>query len=380
MAGEIMKTLGDSAQLAWDTIQQKPVDGIPSWAILPLEHRMIDRIAGVPEGTYANNPEPTYIKMQQAAGTCMVDQYIPLNPLTISDQGYEDNTEKSATTGLETVELDGMIIDSPEAVIEHIENFIFPKLKEKLEQNFDAETEIIITREQEIQKKLGSNILKVPYQAKFPMLLYNQYGYTNFFMAFALYPEMMEKLFSLQADTAVKMNQARLQAIRGANLPPLLRLDHDMADSRSTLADIKVLDDIWFPHFARAIKPLTDSGVKLIWHCDGNLMQMVPRLLECGLNGFQGFQYEDGMDYEKICKMKDRNGNSLIIIGGVSVTTTLPHGSPGDVKKEIDWLVANGPETGLFLGGSSSIAPGVSWNNLQTMLEGFKYYRTHGKR
>ena len=27
---------------------------------------------------------------------------------------------------------------------------------------------------------------------------------------------------------------------------------------------------------------------------------MVPRLLEIGLRGFQGFQYEDGMDYELI--------------------------------------------------------------------------------
>jgi hypothetical protein len=39
----------------------------------------------------------------------------------------------------------------------------------------------------------------------------------------------------------------------------------------------------------------------MIWHCDGNLMQMVPRLLDVGLRGFRGFPYEDGMDYEKIC-------------------------------------------------------------------------------
>ena len=58
------------------------------------------------------------------------------------------------------------------------------------------------------------------------------------------------------------------------------RLDHDMADSRGTLVDIKSLDNIWFPHFARAIEPLLKGGIKLVWHCGGNLMQMVPRLLE----------------------------------------------------------------------------------------------------
>jgi uncharacterized protein (DUF169 family) len=32
---------------------------------------------------------------------------------------------------------------------------------------------------------------------------------------------------------------------------------------------------------------------------------------------------------------------------------------------------------GLFLGGSSSIALGVPWENLATLVEGLRYYRTH---
>ena len=69
----------------------------------------------------------------------------------------------------------------------------------------------------------------------------------------------------------------------------------------------------------------------------------------------------------------------LIIIGGVSVTRTLPSGKPADVKRELEWLVRCGPKTGLFLGGSSSIAPGVPWENMRTMVEGFQYYRQHGR-
>jgi len=124
---------------------------------------------------------------------------------------------------------------------------------------------------------------------------------------------------------------------------------------------------------------LLNTDLKMIWHCDGNLSQMVPRLLEVGLNGFQGFQYEDGMDYEKICKMKTRDGDNLVIIGGVSVTRTLPFGKPEDVRKEMKWLVEKGPKTGLFLAGSSSIAPGVPWENMQALVEGLKYYREHGR-
>ena len=108
--------------------------------------------------------------------------------------------------------------------------------------------------------------------------------------------------------------------------------------------------------------------------------RLVPRLLEAGVAGFQGFQYEDGMDYMRICRMKDRNGGGLVIWAGVSVTRTLPHGTTGDVRNEIKWLVENGPQTGLFLGASSSVAPGTNRANVKTMIECFDHLRRHGRK
>jgi len=121
------------------------------------------------------------------------------------------------------------------------------------------------------------------------------------------------------------------------------------------------------------------ANIRMIWHCDGNLMQMVPRLLAAGIKGFQGFQYECSMDYNAICRMHAHDGDDLLIIAGVSVTQTLPYGTPDDVRQEMRWLVERGPQRGLFLGCSSSIAPGVPWKNLQTLVEGFWHYRTHGR-
>jgi hypothetical protein len=77
--------------------------------------------------------------------------------------------------------------------------------------------------------------------------------------------------------------------------------------------------------------------------------------------------------------MKTRKGEGLIIMGGVSVTRTLPYGTPGDVRRELRWLVENGPETGLLLGASSSITPGVPWRNVRALVEGLAYYRTAGR-
>ncbi len=352
-----------------------------------MEHILIERLANSPAGSYAAAPEKTYLEMQRRAGICMIDQYIPTNPLTIGSSGYDSDKPRTATTGLGQIKLDDILIDSPEAVVEHMEQKVFPKKRADLAkieadpENYLRETAAKLLRDEaKLQTEFGGNILKVPYnRVSFPRLAYNQYGYENYFMAYALYPEVMEQGFALDADIAALANRAVARAFKEGNLPPLNRMDFDMADSRGTLVDIKSLDKLWFPHFARAIAPMLQTDVKLIWHCDGNLMQMVPRLLACGLRGFQGFQYEDGMDYEKICRMKTRDGDDLFIIAGVSVTRTLPRGKSADVKKEMQWLVENGPKTGLSLGVSSSVAPGVPWENLQTLIEGFDYYRSHGR-
>ncbi|MBI2438515.1 MAG: hypothetical protein HYV36_06865, partial [Lentisphaerae bacterium] len=347
----------------------------------PMEHSIIDRLSGMPEGSYVQDPETVYLKMQHRIGTCMIDQFIPTNPLSIGARGYAGNSQKGATTGAEELILDGITIDSPEAVVAHLEKIVFPALrKQTAEFDADACLRAILEREREVQAKFGPTILKAPYGlVAIPAFRYYQYGYANYFMAYALYPEVIERDFILQADCAVPRNSAVARAYAEGRLPPLIRLDHDIADSRGTLVDIKSLDKIWFPHFARALAPILKTDVKMIWHCDGNLMQMVPRLLEVGLAGFQGFQYEDGMDYEKICRMKTTAGDDLLIIAGVSVTRTLPRGTPEDVRAEMKWLVGHAPRTGLFLGGSSSITPGVPWKNMQAFVEGLNYYREHGR-
>lgn len=369
-----------TAQLALETILQQPAKGVPTWMIHVMEHAHIERIAGVAPGTYVKEPEQTYLAMQKALGVCLLDQYLWDNPLTMGDKGYEGGP-RGATTGIKHIEKDGIVIDSPEAVVQHLETVVFPKLSAEAD-GFDEDLRVsqIIEREHGLQQRIGPTMLKSGYSfARFPSLAYGAYGYEYYFCAYALYPEVMERYFSLQADISTLNNRAAARAYAEANLPPLYRLDHDMADSRGTLVHIESLDRIWFPHFARSIEPLVKAGVKLIWHCDGNLMQMVPRLLDCGLKGFQGFQYEDGMDYERICRMKSRDGDDLIIIAGVSVTRTLPMGTAADVTREMNWLVDNGPRTGLFLGCTSSVAPGVPWDNTKALRDGLLYYREHGR-
>ncbi len=318
-----MVQMTENAQLALDTIHQRPVKGIPSWLLNVMEHAHIERIAGAAPGDYAKRPEEVYLAMQRALGTCLLDQYIPENPLTMGDQGFQGKAH-GATTGGETLVLDDILIDSPEAVAEHMERFVFPKLRAAAgnsnppvvavppcrpptwhgrhggtattgKPEEDAVVGQILANERAIQEKFGPSILKGPYGfIAFPGFAYGTYGYVNYFSAYALYPDVLEKHFSLQADVALKNNRAAARAFVEGDLPPLYRLDHDMADSRGTLVRIDSLDRIWFPHFARCLSPVLKTGVRLIWHCDGNLMQMVPACSMSGSAGSRGSSTRTG--------------------------------------------------------------------------------------
>ncbi len=382
---ETPEALGPNAQLALDTINMKPTKGLATALVHIMDIPFIEEFSGHEPGAYRQNPNEVYVAFNQRLGACFIDQYLADNPLTMGSHGYEATTERGATTGAENLVLDGIPIDGPEAVIRHLEEVEFAKLKMAMaacDAKATAETAILISGERALQTRFGNNLLKVPYHGflHYPCLRYYQYGYVQYFQAYALYPEVMERDFVLQADLAEKENRAAARAVTEGGLPRLIRLDHDLADGRGTIPSLDSLRRLWFPQMARAIGPLLDAGIRLIWHCDGNLMEMIPPLLEIGISGFQGFQYECGMDYEKICRMKDRRGAPLFIWAGVSSCTTLPFGTPQQVRDELKWLVENGPPSGLVLGASSSVIPGTPHENLRTLIEGLNYYREHGRR
>lgn len=379
--------LGPNARLAAETTEGRATRGIPNTGLNLMHVPLLEEVAGHAPGSYREDPETVYLGFQRRIGACKIDQFIPRNPLTMAEHGYGKATARTATTGAERTVLDGIAIDSPEAVAEHLERFVFPKMERQIAEATGAEAAEaaaaeLIEAETATQRILGGDILKAPYGKgfnNFPKLRYGAYGYVNYFMAFALYPEVLERDFALQGELAAKQNAVAVRAYERGRLPRILRLDHDMASGQGTFVKAEQLDALWFPHFARAIKPYVDAGVRLLWHCDGNLMKMVPRLIEAGVSGFQGFQYECGMDYEAICRMTDRAGRSLLIQAGVSVTTTLPHGTPADVRRQLEWLVQHGPRTGLFLGASSSITPGTNPENVRVLLEGLRHYRENGR-
>ncbi len=98
--------------------------------------------------------------MQRALGTCLMDQYLWDNPLSMGDHGYEGR-ELGATTGGGPPVLDGIVIDGPEAVARHLESLVFPAVRAAVE-GFDEEARFlqILTGEAALQERIGPTMLK----------------------------------------------------------------------------------------------------------------------------------------------------------------------------------------------------------------------------
>jgi uroporphyrinogen decarboxylase len=114
------------------------------------------------------------------------------------------------------------------------------------------------------------------------------------------------------------------------------------------------------------------------WHCDGNVLPLVPRLIVLGVTGFQGFQErEANIPLEQMVRFRRRDGGK-ILFGSISVVHTLPFGTVEDVKREVErcFQVA-APGGGFCLASSSSILPETPLENIITMME---YGREYGRR
>lgn len=357
-------------------------NGYPASTINVMQHSELNRLAaqnGMKDPDYVHDWARVYARAQLEIGATFCDQWIPDNPLTMGDKGF-DGDHKTASAGAEKVVVDGMEIEEPEDVAEHLEKYEFPRLQKRIDE-FDREKTIreIGVSEYRQQLEMGTEFLKTGYEfITFPTFAYTRYGYTNYFCAYAMFEDVIEKHFALQAKLSRLQNEAAAEAYKRYEFPKLYRLDHDMTDSRSTLVSMKSLERIWYPQLAYCLEPIVKgTDVRLVWHCDGAIMSMVPGLIDVGVRGFQGFQYEDGVDYAGLCRMRDKDGKPLFIWAGASVTTVLPHGTPEDVRKHLKQLVDDHGDAALTLASSSSLLPGVPPKNLDTLIEGLKYYRNH---
>lgn len=118
---------------------------------------------------------------------------------------------------------------------------------------------------------------------------------------------------------------------------------------------------------ALAIKP----GLPIFYHSDGNPEAIIPDLLEIGVTILNPVQPEC-LDPARV---RQQYGNRLALWGTIGTQTTLPFGTPDDVRLEVKTRVETvGRDGGLVLGPTHMIEPDVPWENIVALYEAIEEF------
>ena len=203
------------------------------------------------------------------------------------------------------------------------------------------------------------------------------FSYQAFLMACLLHPGDMWHLFAHWGETSRCRFEAVAQAIVDHYLVRLIWIGQDLCDANGPMLSPALFDRLYFPQLARAIEPLKAAGVRTVWHTDANYKQILSRMIELGIDGFQGFYETDsGIRLKDLARMDSLSGDPLLLFGSVATAWVLPLGTVEDVKRDVERCIdAVRGRGGLLLAPTSSIGPEVPPENVRAMYQHAREYR-----
>lgn len=150
-----------------------------------------------------------------------------------------------------------------------------------------------------------------------------------------------------------------------------------LADDYGTQRGMVVSVDMWRTWFKPRLKRLIEAAkakkpdLIVAHHCDGDATDIVGEFIDCGVDVLNPVQPEC-MDPAAV---KREFGNHLAFWGTIGTQTTMPFGSPADVRAEVRRMIENvGKGGGLLLAPTHTVEPEVPWDNIVAFFEACEEY------
>ena len=124
------------------------------------------------------------------------------------------------------------------------------------------------------------------------------------------------------------------------------------------------------PNLKRLYGRVHQAGKIALNHVCGSVREIMPDIIEIGLDVLESVQPEAaGMNpYE----LKGEFGSDIVFWGGLGSQSIIPHGSPGEIKREVGRLVREmGVGGGYILAPAKGIQPETPVENMAALVESF---------
>ena len=211
-------------------------------------------------------------------------------------------------------------------------------------------------------KNLPSGMKAVLLLGKVYTTVWMYMGAERFFNALEGDKELITALFDKVGSTQY---ETLLRVIEHPCVGAVVNPD-DIAHNTGLLVHPKYLRQYVFPWYKKMADACRDKGVGFILHSDGNCMEMMDDIVECGFQGFHPIQ-PNAMD---IVEVKKRWGDKLCLQGNINLDSTLTLGAPEDVRAEVyERIRTIGPGGGYMVASSNSVTDYVPIPNMKAMFD-----------
>ena len=124
------------------------------------------------------------------------------------------------------------------------------------------------------------------------------------------------------------------------------------------------------PHVARLYQRVHEAGKYALTHCCGSIGEILPDVIEIGLDVYQSVQPEpkNNDPYE----LKRKYGDEITFWGGLGSQSTIPFGTPDEIRAEVTRLCEEmGRGGGYVLCPAKPLQPETPTENAAAVVESF---------
>ena len=193
-------------------------------------------------------------------------------------------------------------------------------------------------------------------------------GFENFLIDLMANKEVARVL--LDRITEMRCGMARIFAGSGVDV---LRLGDDVGTERGMMISKAAWEEWLKPRLARVIGAAREVNpdILVFYHSDGDCREVIAGLIEIGVDILNPVQPEC-MDPAEI---KLLHGDRLAFWGTIGTQTTMPFGTPDDVREEVITRIETvGKGGGLLLGPSHLLQDEVPWENVLAFFDAVERY------
>ncbi|MDR3336451.1 MAG: hypothetical protein LBT16_04535 [Treponema sp.] len=172
----------------------------------------------------------------------------------------------------------------------------------------------------------------------------------------------------LDKITGIRLGMAEKYAAAGVDV---LMLGDDVSTQLAMMMSPPLWRDLLKGRMANIIQKAkeTKPDILIFYHGDGDLQAIIPDLIEIGVDILNPVQPE----CMEAVALKKQYGDKLSFWGTIGTQTTMPFGTPGDVKSLVKRMIVNvGKGGGLVLSPTHTIEPDVPWENIEAFVSAVK--------